>query len=71
MVTPGIEVTSLFFASDEEKVPNLKNKNEVLGDYVTAGARLRLTIFSEKRKKTRYIATLSLLSLYRKKANLH
>jgi hypothetical protein len=53
LATPGIEVTNLMFASDEvvwlswrysdeEKIPNLKHTNEVLGAYVTASARLRL-----------------------------
>jgi hypothetical protein len=56
IATPGIEVTSMMFASDEvvwvswrfsdeEKIPNLKHTNEVLGAYVTAGARLRLYNF--------------------------
>jgi hypothetical protein len=59
LVTPGIEVTSLMFASDEvvwvswrftdeEKIPNLKHTNEVLGAYVTAGARLRLYHFLDR-----------------------
>jgi hypothetical protein len=34
--------------SDEEKIPNLKHTNEVLGAYVTAGARLRLYHFLER-----------------------
>jgi hypothetical protein len=59
LVTPGIEVTSLLFASDEvvwvswrysdeEQVPNLKHTNELLGANVTAGARLRLYHFLDK-----------------------
>ena len=50
---PGIEVTNLAFASDdvvwiswkhsaEEHVPNLRHTNEVIGAYVTAGARMQL-----------------------------
>jgi len=50
---PGIEVTNLAFASDdvvwiswkhsaEERVPNLRHTNEVIGAYVTAGARMHL-----------------------------
>jgi len=46
--TPGIEVTSLLFASDhvvllswhyaeEEHIPNLRHTNEVIGAYVTTG----------------------------------
>jgi hypothetical protein len=53
LVTPGIEVTSLIFANDqvvwaswkfteEEKIPSLKHTNEVIGAYVTAGARIHL-----------------------------
>jgi hypothetical protein len=59
LTTPGIEVTSLLFASDEvvwvswrysdeEQVPNIKHTNEVLGAYVTAGARLCLYDFLDK-----------------------
>ena len=50
---PGIEVMNLAFASDdvvwiswkhsaEEQVPNLRHTNEVIGAYVTAGARMHL-----------------------------
>jgi len=50
---PGIEVTNIAFASDdvvwiswkhsaEEHVPNLRHTNEVIGAYVTAGARIHL-----------------------------
>jgi hypothetical protein len=53
LATPGIEVTNLVFASDdvvwlswkcgtEEDVPSLRHTNEVIGAYVTAGARLHL-----------------------------
>jgi hypothetical protein len=53
LATPGIEVAALVFASDdfvcaswryiaEEKVPNLNHTNEVIGAYVTAGARIHL-----------------------------
>jgi len=51
--TPGIEVMDLVFASDdvvwiswkygaEEQVPNRRHTNEVIGAYVTAGARIQL-----------------------------
>jgi len=51
--TPGIEVVYLVFASDnvfwlswkrraEEDVPNLRHTNEIIGAYVTAGARIHL-----------------------------
>ena len=53
LATPCIEVSALIFASDdvvwaslryipEEKVPNLRHTNEVIGAYVTAGARIHL-----------------------------
>ena len=53
IATPGIEVTTLAFASDavvwaswryiaEENVPNLRHTNEVIGAYFTAVARIRL-----------------------------
>ena len=53
LATPGIEVANLMFDSDkvvwvswrcveEEKIPNLRHTNEVIGAYVTAGARLLL-----------------------------
>jgi G:T-mismatch repair DNA endonuclease (very short patch repair protein) len=51
--TPGIEVVSLMFPNDtvvwafwryvaEEKIPNLRHTNEVIGAYVTTGARIHL-----------------------------
>ena len=53
MATPGIEVVHLVFANDEvvwvswkftaeERVPSLRHTNEVIGAYVTAGARIHL-----------------------------
>jgi len=56
LATPGIEVTNLVFASDdvvwlswkqgaEEDVPSLRHTNEVLGEYVTAGAKINLYRF--------------------------
>ena len=53
LATPDIEVTNLVFASDdvvwlswkhgaEEDVPSLLHTNEVIGAYVTAGARMHL-----------------------------
>jgi hypothetical protein len=51
--TPGIEVVSLLFASDQvvwvswryaedERVPNLRHNNRILGAYVTTGGRMQL-----------------------------
>ena len=53
LATPGIEVTNLMFASEdvlcaswrciaEETVLSLGHTNEVIGAYVTAGARIHL-----------------------------
>jgi hypothetical protein len=52
LTTPGVEVHNLTFAGDRtvwlswsmiaEEAPSLKHTNEVLGTYVTAGARLKL-----------------------------
>ena len=53
LATPGVEVTNLAFANDdvvwlswillaEERVPDLTHTNKVIGDYVTAGARISL-----------------------------
>jgi hypothetical protein len=47
LVTPGIEVVYMMFASDDvwiswqyssEHVPSLRHTNEVIGAFVTAGA---------------------------------
>ena len=59
LATPGVEVVSLTFASDdvvwtswryieEEKIPNLRHTNEVIGAYVTAGALLHLYRYLDK-----------------------
>ena len=51
--TRGVEVTNMAFASDDvvwlswkpsakERVPNQRHTNEVIGAYVTAGARIYL-----------------------------
>jgi hypothetical protein len=59
LATPGIEVASLMFANDdvvwaswryteEENIPNLRHTNEVIGAYVTAGARLHLYSYLDR-----------------------
>ena len=59
LATPGIEVMNLTFASDdvvwiwwkhaaEEHVPILRHTNEVLGAYVTAGARIHLYFYLDR-----------------------
>jgi len=53
VATPGVEVQNLAFVSDdlvyilwkggaEEDVPDMFHTNEVIGDYVNAGARVHL-----------------------------
>jgi hypothetical protein len=59
LVMPGIEVQNMMFASDdvvwiawqyssEERVPSLRHTNEVVGAYVTAGARIHLYSYLDK-----------------------
>jgi hypothetical protein len=59
LATPGIEVVNLLFASDhvvwiswkyaaEGEIPNLPHTNEVIGTYVTAGARIHLYAYLDK-----------------------
>jgi len=59
LVTPGVEVQNVMFASDyvvwiswqysaDERVPSLRHTNEVIGAYVTAGARIHLYGFLDK-----------------------
>ena len=62
LATPSIEIANIMFASDEvvwvscryiveEKVPNLMHTNEVIGAYVTAGARIHLYGYLDKLQK--------------------
>jgi len=59
LVTPGVVVQNVLFASDDvvwiswqysadERVPSLHHTNEVIGAYVTAGARIHLYAFLDK-----------------------
>jgi len=59
LATPGIEVTNLLFAGDsvvraawrhaeEARVQTLRHTNEVIGSYVSAGARLHLYDYLDK-----------------------
>ena len=59
LVTPGVEVKNMLFANDDvvwiswqysadERVPILRHTNEVIGAYVTAGARNHLYGFLDK-----------------------
>ena len=59
LVTPGTEVQNVLFAGDDlvwiswqhsadERVPSLRHTNEVIGAYVTGGARIHLYGFLDK-----------------------
>ena len=59
LVTPGIEVLNMMFASDEvvwiswqfaseERVASLRHTNEVIGAFVTAGARIHLYSYLDR-----------------------
>jgi len=58
LATPGIEVISLMFASDDvvwaswrfiaEMIPSLRHTNEMIGAYVKAGGCLRLYPYLEQ-----------------------
>jgi hypothetical protein len=61
----GIEIEALVFASDdvvcaswrdiaEEKVPNLHHSNEVIGAYVTAGARIHLYKYLDRLQQSAF-----------------
>jgi hypothetical protein len=61
LVTPGIEVVNMMFASDdmvwiswqyssEEHVPSLRHTNVVIGPFVTAGARIHLYSYLDSLK---------------------
>jgi hypothetical protein len=76
LATPGIEVGTLLFCSDdvwasctfteEEKATSLRHTNDVLGSYVTAGAALRLySYLDELQKRALYCDTDSVLYVHR------
>jgi hypothetical protein len=59
LATPRIGIESLVFAGyravwaswkfiEEEKIPNLKHTNEVIGSYVTTGASINLYKYQDK-----------------------
>jgi len=62
LATPGVEVMNFAFPKDEvvciswrysaqEDVPNLRHTNEVIGAYVTAGARIHLYRYLDRLKE--------------------
>ena len=77
LATPGIEVADLMFASDEivwaswpyiagEMVRNLRHTNEVIGDYVKAGTRIRLYGYLDSLQKgALYCDTVSVIYIQR------
>jgi hypothetical protein len=70
---PGIEVQNMLFATDDvvwiawqyssdERVPSLRHTNEVIGAYVTAGARIHLYSYLDKlQEKALYTDTDSVI----------
>ena len=73
LATPGIELATLAFASDdsvwaswryiaEGKVPNLRHTNEFIGSYVTEGAGIHLySYFDSLHKRALYCDTDSVI----------
>jgi len=66
--TPGVEVMNIAFASDdvvwiswkygaEEDVPSLRNTKEVIGAYVTAGAKTICTAIPTVCERSRFLVT--------------
>ena len=83
LVTPGVEVQNMLFAKDDvvwiswqysadERVPSLRHTNEVIGAYVTSGARIHLYSFLDKlQEKAIYTDTDSDFHTARAGKNLH
>ena len=82
LAMPGIEFANLMFASDdvvwaswrfiaEEEIPSLRHINEVIGAYVSAGARLHFyTYLDMLQQRPLYCDTDSVLYLSREKNRL-
>jgi hypothetical protein len=73
-VTPGIEVQNMFASDDvvriswqfssEVRVPSLRHPNEVIGAFVTAGARIHLYSYLDNlQDKAIYCGTDSVLCI--------
>jgi hypothetical protein len=80
LATPGIEVGTLLFCSDEvvsvswtftedEQAPSLRHTNDVLGSYVTAGARLRLYSYLDKLQERVLYCDMTAFCMYRELTN--
>jgi hypothetical protein len=72
LVTPGVEVQNMLFSGDDvvciswqysadDRVPSLRHTNEVIGAYVTAGARIHLYGFLDKLQKRPSTRTLTVI----------
>ena len=72
LATPGIDVATLMFASNDvfwaswryiaEEVPNIRYTNQVIGAYVTAGARINLYGYLDRlQKRELYCDTYSVI----------
>ena len=80
LATPGVEVTNLAFGSDDlvwlswkvsadENVANLPHTNEVIGAYVTAGARIHLYSFLDRLQENAIYWTPITLYLFSRMVN--
>jgi len=83
LATPGVEVMNIAFASydvvgisckygAQEDVPNLRHTNEVIGAYVTAGARINLYRYLDRlRENAMYCDTDSVIYVQPKSTGPH
>jgi hypothetical protein len=82
LATPGIEVTNILFATDEvvwvtwkcaeeeENMPVLRHTNEVIGAYVTTGARLKLYSYLDALKERAIYGDTDFVFIYRSVGSL-
>jgi len=82
LATPGVEVMNIAFVSDdvayiswmyyaEEDVPNLRHTNEVIGTYVTAGARIHHYRYFDRLREMRCIVTRTVSYTFSRGVNPH
>jgi hypothetical protein len=80
LATPGIEIINLMFASDEfglaswrfhaeENIPSLRHTNEVMGTYVTTGARMHLYKYLDRLEESDILRRRFLYFTFRNKAS--
>jgi len=83
LIMPGVEVQNILFANDDvvwiswqysadERVPSSRHTNEVIGAYVTAGARIHLYALLDKlQEKAIYTDTDSVIFIQQGRKKLH